>query len=86
MAANVIVRGRRIIVYASATVRSLHPLGSVLQNVMINHSKHIVIYHSKRRCDGTGPKGGVGGEGVEEEVVEEGRGAELIALDLEDSG
>ncbi|THG01476.1 hypothetical protein TEA_010306 [Camellia sinensis var. sinensis] len=52
---------------------------------MINHSKHIVIYHSKQRCDGSGPEGGVGGEGVEEEVVEEGGGAELIALDLEDA-
>ena len=37
-------------------------------------------------CDGGGAKGGVGGEGVEEEVIEEGGGAKLVALDLEDSG
>ncbi|CAL5361252.1 unnamed protein product [Camellia sinensis] len=30
-------------------------------------------------CDGGGTEGGVGGEGVEEEVVEEGGGAELVA-------
>ncbi|GMQ02968.1 hypothetical protein CsSME_00048964 [Camellia sinensis var. sinensis] len=41
-------------------------------------------------CDGGGAEGGVGGEAVEEEVVEEGgeKGgrAELVALDLENSG
>ncbi|KAL7173765.1 hypothetical protein ACSBR2_033093 [Camellia fascicularis] len=36
--------------------------------------------------DGGRSDGGVGGEGVEKEVVKEGGGAELVTLDLQDRG